>query len=185
MLISMRLLKLMWKQVCRIFISLKSERGRESTQYTQLLQANSKYMNFCRITNLDHSTHNRPFYHSSNQPSIHSAIYSHGLVNSNRFAFKFLSLFVVDVFLRTYVHRWLLRAQLPKNLQHFKVCEEIRHRSVKVEASRQWCAQTSQQLGKRFFFLSDPWATFVLHLIRRNVYVNVNGEACQGFKKTS
>lgn len=88
----------------------------------------------------------------------------------------FLSLFVVVVFCSTYVHRRQRRARLPKNLQHFEMSKEIRHWWIEMQTTLQWSAKTSQQVDERLFLAPNPRATFVLHLIRCYVHVNLYGK---------
>lgn len=96
-----------------------------------------------------------------------------------------LSLFVVAVFCWTYVCRWQRRARLPKNLQHFEMCEEIRHGRIKVQTSLQRRTQSSQQIDERFLLAPDPRPSFVLHLVRCDVHVNLNGKSRQRFEETA
>lgn len=98
----------------------------------------------------------------------------------------FSSLFVVVVVEGgIYVRRQLRRAHLPKNLQHLKVCEQIRRRRLKVQVALQRSAQPPQQVDKRFLLAPYPRTPFVLHLVRRHVHMDLDGEPRQRLEQAA
>lgn len=77
------------------------------------------------------------------------------------------------------------RARLPKNLQHFKVREEIRHGRIKVQAALQRSAQPTQQIDKGFLLAPDPRTAFVLHLVRCDVHMDLDGKPGERFEQAA